>query len=66
MKHRKFVKQLMSTGRDRDTAEQMAGICQAAREPYADAWERYKGIMQDRPEWWAIEFLRTLPGGGQE
>ena len=60
MKHRKFVKQLMSTGRDRNTAEHMARICQAHREPYAHAWERYKGIMLKRPSWWAYDFLATL------
>lgn len=69
VKHKKFVKQIMSTGRDRNTAEFMAKCCQAWREPYAKAWERYKGIMLKHERLWAVYFLTTRPdfpqGGAQ-
>lgn len=55
MKHRKFVKQLMSTGCPRDLANLMAHICRSRREPYAHGWERYKKIMGRNL--WFFEFL---------
>ena len=65
MKHRKFVKQLMATGRDRNAAEFMAKLCHGWREPYAQAWERYKGIMRKHERLWFVYFLTTRPDAPQ-
>ncbi len=64
MKRKKFVKQIMSTGIDRNTAEHMAQICRGCREPYANGLRRHKHNLQQRPQWWAYDFLCGLPGGG--
>lgn len=61
MKHKKFVKQIMSTGKDRNTAEFLAQLCQYHRQPYAKAWEDYKGIKTKKPGLWFFAFLGTLP-----
>lgn len=45
MKHRKFVKQLMSLGLDRNGAEMLAAYSQRKREPYADGLARFQRIM---------------------
>ena len=46
MKHRKkFVKQLMSLGLDRNGAESCAAYCQANRETYADGLARFRRIL---------------------
>ena len=45
VKHRKFVKQLMSLGLDRNGAENCAAYCQANREPYADGLARFQRIL---------------------
>lgn len=45
MKHRKFVKQLISLGLDRNGAENCAAYCQANREPYADGLARFQRIL---------------------
>lgn len=53
MKRKKFVKQLISQGLDRNGAECCAAYCQVHREPYTDGLARFQRI------------LATL-GGGQE
>ena len=46
MKHRKkFVKQLMSLGLDRNGAAMCAAYSQAHREPYADGLARFRRIL---------------------
>lgn len=45
MKHRKFVKQLMSMHLDRNKAEEMAVHCQRNRVPYADGLKLYKHLL---------------------
>jgi hypothetical protein len=45
VKHRKFVKQLMSLGLDRNQAETLATDCQEHREPYADGLARFQQIL---------------------
>lgn len=45
MKHRKFVKQLMSLGLDRNGAEMCAAHARRIREPYADGLARFQRIM---------------------
>ena len=65
MTRKKFVKQIMSTGQDRAAAEFMAKLCQGWREPYAQAWERYKSIMRKHERLWFIYFLTTRPGAQQ-
>ena len=46
MKHRKkFVKQLMALGQDRNMANAMAACCQRNREPYKDGLARYRQIV---------------------
>ena len=46
MKHRKkFVKQLMSLGLDRNGAESCAAYCQANRETYTDGLARFRRIL---------------------
>jgi hypothetical protein len=47
VKHRKFVKQLMSLGLDRNGAEELAAYSRARREPYADGLARFKRIMDN-------------------
>ena len=54
MKHRKFVKQLIALGLDRNGAESCADYCEAHREPYTDGLARFQRIMA------------TLGGGGNE
>ena len=45
VKHRKFVKQLMSLGLDRNGAEMCAAYSRQHREPYADGLARFQWIM---------------------
>ena len=45
MKHRKFVKQLMAMGVDRNGAEMCAAFARHLREPYAAALGRFQRIM---------------------
>lgn len=45
MKHRKFVKQLISLGLDRNGAESCAARCQANRETYSDGLARFLRIL---------------------
>ena len=45
MKHRKFVKQLMALGLDRNGAEMCAAYSRRKREPYADGLARFQRIM---------------------
>lgn len=45
MKHRKFVKQLMALGLDRNRAQSIATNCQEHREPYADGLARFRQIL---------------------
>ncbi len=45
VKHRKFVKQLMALGLDRNGAEMMAAYSRRKREPYADGLARFQRIM---------------------
>lgn len=45
VKHRKFVKQLMSLGLDRNGAEMLAAYSCRKREPYADGLARFRRIL---------------------
>ena len=45
VKHRKFVKQLMYLGLDRNGAEMCAAYSRQRREPYADGLARFQRIM---------------------
>jgi hypothetical protein len=45
VKHRKFVKQLMSLGLDRNRAQTLAANCQEHREPYANGLARFQQIL---------------------
>ena len=45
VKHRKFVKQLMSLGLDRNGAEMCAAYSRCKQEPYADGLARFQRIM---------------------
>ena len=64
MKRKKFVKQLMATGRDRNLARGMAAMCVIYRKPYADVMRRYKRTLQERPALWANDYLCEFFGGG--
>lgn len=45
MKHRKFVKRLISLGLDRNGAQMCAAYCRANREPYTDGLARFQRIL---------------------
>ena len=47
MKHRKFVKQLMSLGLDRNGAEMCAAHSRRIREPYADGLARFQRCLRE-------------------
>ena len=50
MKRKKFVKQLMSLGLDRNGAEMCAAYSRHRREPYADGLARFQRIMANIQE----------------
>lgn len=50
MKHKKFVKQLMSLGLDRNGAEMCAAYSRRTGEAYADGLARFQRIMANIQE----------------
>ena len=47
VKHRKFIKQLMAQGLDRNGAGMCAAFARHLREPYADGLARFQRIMDN-------------------
>lgn len=56
MKHRKFVKQLMSLGLDRNGAEMCAAYSRRIREPYATGMARFCRCLKE-----AEDVIESLP-----